>query len=546
MNNPINVSDMIRDRIRRVLHSENPDAFATDADTLRSRLSSEFDDVLNDAEIRTRIPRQEVITQAIKAVVASEQVESSIDSRIAGLLLRQADLEVPLRTTLNRVERACALHFILLAVNDGKPDHHALSDNRIREVIDRLVDQGQVSVIGKTDNYGELEEIIQRGPDWSWVDRILRLVVGLDKEGKIQVAGLFLRALGILATIGIAVWLGPSPAVCDFPVISAMGWCQSPESSMPVSQAASTQALPTPIQASTAPPTQSPAQPAQQQVAPAAVSSSVDRAALIDLFNSTDGENWKRKNLWATERPLGEWDGVTTDANGRVTALRLGENGLDGEIRRSIGDLANLQSLGLADNQLEGPIPSELSKLSDLVNLVLAGNQLEGPIPSELGSLSKLRSLQLHNNRLSGEIPYELGNLRNLETLTLANNILSSRIPSELGSLSNLKNLQLSSNSLHGTIPSELGNLRNLETLTLTNNKLSSRIPSELGSLSNLKNLQLSSNSLHGTIPSELGNLRNLEILRLSSNSRLSGCIPKALRDVDDHDLKYLGLLYCR
>ena len=257
MNNPTNVSERIQERIRAALGSD--DAFASDIANLRDKLSSEFDAELRIHESQTRLSRQEVITGAIKAVVASEQVESSIDSRIAGLLLRQADLEVPLRTALNRVERACALHFILLAVNDGKPDHHALSDNRIREVLDRLVDQEQVSVIRKTDNYGESEEIIQRGPAWTWTNKILRYIVGLDKEGKIQVAGLFLRALGILATIGIAVWLGPSPAVCDFPVISAMGWCQSPESSMPVSQAASTQALPTPIQASTAPPTQSPA-----------------------------------------------------------------------------------------------------------------------------------------------------------------------------------------------------------------------------------------------------------------------------------------------
>ena len=64
-------------------------------------------------------------------------------------------------------------------------------------------------------------------------------------------------------------------------------------------------------------------------------------------------------------RPLDEWHGVTTDSDGRVTAL------------------------------------------------VLTGNQLTGAIPPELGGLSNLTRLVLHVNQLTGEIPPELGNLSN-------------------------------------------------------------------------------------------------------------------------------------
>ena len=37
-----------------------------------------------------------------------------------------------------------------------------------------------------------------------------------------------------------------------------------------------------------------------------------DRSALVALYNSTGGANWTRKDNWLNNRPLGEWDGVTT------------------------------------------------------------------------------------------------------------------------------------------------------------------------------------------------------------------------------------------
>ena len=55
---------------------------------------------------------------------------------------------------------------------------------------------------------------------------------------------------------------------------------------------------------------------------PPAVSGSVetDREALVALYNATDGENWSRNN-WLSALPLGEWDGVYTNDDGRVTIL---------------------------------------------------------------------------------------------------------------------------------------------------------------------------------------------------------------------------------
>ena len=269
-----------------------------------------------------------------------------------------------------------------------------------------------------------------------------------------------------------------------------------------------------------------------------------DRAALMALYNATDGPNWANSSNWGSSLPLDQWHGVSTDDSGRVTNIALALNRLSGPIPAELGSLSNLQELWLDANQLSGSIPAELGDLSSLETLWLSTNQLSGPIPAELGGLSNLQSLAFSVNQLSGPIPAELGSLSNLQSLAFSVNQLSGPIPAELGSLSNLENLYLNANQLSGSIPAELGGLSNLQYLSLTANQLSGPIPAELGSLSNLESLYLSYNQLSGSIPAELGDLSNLEELRLNGN-RLSGCIPDGLRDVARNDLSSLGLAYC-
>ena len=255
---------------------------------------------------------------------------------------------------------------------------------------------------------------------------------------------------------------------------------------------------------------------------------SMDRAALVALYNATNGDNWTDKENWLSDEPLGEWQGVTTDDDGRVTQIRLWENNLIGSIPADLGNLTSLNLLALHINQLNGSIPMELGNLSNLTVLDLFGNQLSGQIPSELGGLANLQGLYLGENDLSGEIPAALGSLASLEELDLRDNELSGEVPEELGNLSNLTELHLCCNELSGEIPAELGNLSSLVVIGLDENQLNGEIPEELGNLSNLTLLDLPDNQLSGEIPSELGNLSNLERLYLSNN-QLSGEIPAEL-----------------
>ena len=169
----------------------------------------------------------------------------------------------------------------------------------------------------------------------------------------------------------------------------------------------------------------------------------MDRAALEALYDATGGPTWVNSTNWKTSAPLGEWYGVETDADGRVTQLVLMENGLTGPIPAALASLVNLETLDLRNNGLTGPIPVALASLVNLEWLQLGGNALTGPIPATLASLVNLKKLDLWGNALTGPIPDWLGSLVNLERLSFSRNALSGPIPDALANLVNLEALYL-------------------------------------------------------------------------------------------------------
>ena len=276
-----------------------------------------------------------------------------------------------------------------------------------------------------------------------------------------------------------------------------------------------------------------------------------DRAVLMELYNSTDGDNWTYNTNWGSDEPLNRWFNVTLDSNNRVqylvlgrnqlrgsipdlsglthlTYLHLRDNALSGSIPASLGDLTRLEWLTLDRNQLDGAIPDSLGDLASLTHGYLYENQLSGTIPASLGKLTNLTHLYLGENQLSGTIPASLGNLAKLQELILPDNQLSGRLPTSLGDLANLTALDISGNNLDGPIPAELGDLSSLTLLSLWGNQLSGSIPDSLGSLASLGRLYLSGNALSGTIPDSLGDLASLWSLSLWGN-QLSGEIPDSL-----------------
>ena len=264
-----------------------------------------------------------------------------------------------------------------------------------------------------------------------------------------------------------------------------------------------------------------------------------DQAALVVLYEATNGPNWVNSDNWLSDAPLGDWYGVRTDTSGRVVELNLPRDNLTGPIPPELGNLTSLTRLDLRSNDLTGPIPPELGNLTNLEILWLPGNDLTGPVPPELGSLSSLEQLVLGHNQLSSPIPPEIGNLANLTDLRLNGNSLSGPIPPEIGNLTSLTSLQIDQNALTGPIPPELGNLANLEQLYLYENQLSGRIPPEFANLVSVDSLSLSDNNLSGPIPPEIGSLPQLSRLWLDGNN-LMGPMPPELGNLSTLDKLFL------
>ena len=109
---------------------------------------------------------------------------------------------------------------------------------------------------------------------------------------------------------------------------------------------------PTPTPTATTVPTPT----ATPEPTPVPRSSESDREALIALYHATDGPNWTHSENWLSDKPIGEWFGVTCDGNDRVTSLMLRNNWLSGELPPELGQLSRLQELYLNGNRLVGSI----------------------------------------------------------------------------------------------------------------------------------------------------------------------------------------------
>ena len=274
--------------------------------------------------------------------------------------------------------------------------------------------------------------------------------------------------------------------------------------------------------------------------------SAEEKQALLDLYNSTDGDNWTNTlandKPWRADIPVCDWFGVNM-FQGKLYRLTLQDNNLSGVIPKSIDQLKALVVLNLASNKLRGNIPAEFWDLTELTSFSLARNELSGGISESIEKLTKLDRFDLGDNTLSGSIPSSIGKLTLLRTIELDDNNLSGVIPESISMLESLQKLLLGSNQLEGEIPSEIGKLVNLTTLNLSNNNLEGNIPEEIDKLKNLRSLVLQNNNLSGAIPPsfvELNNLRNILLQR----NMLSGEVPFNINNTNNISINYNNFVF--
>jgi len=261
----------------------------------------------------------------------------------------------------------------------------------------------------------------------------------------------------------------------------------------------------------------------------------IQRAALIALYNATNGASWTNNTNWLSADES-TWYGVTI-IGCNVTRIDLGGNNMLGSLPVEIGNLTSLTHLNLGQNLgqngnstnvLSGAIPASIGNLTNLQVLYLSVKQLSGSLPVSIGNLASLRDLDLGDNQFTGNIPSSWFNLTQLETLILSRNSLSGTLSPQIGQLAALKTLQIGTNQFSGSLPPEIGNLTQLVSLVLDANQFTGSIPSSFGNLTNMQFFGCSVNQLSGNLPASLSNLSNLVTFVISLN-QFTGDLPAAI-----------------
>jgi Leucine-rich repeat (LRR) protein len=254
-----------------------------------------------------------------------------------------------------------------------------------------------------------------------------------------------------------------------------------------------------------------------------------ERQVLTAFYEALGGPDWIQRDFWVSERPVGEWHGVETDADGRVVQLTIYDNNLEGDLSPAVCGLERLHTLHLSFNKISGRLPKALGDCRALKNLWLKGNRLTGRIPDSVAVLPELEYLDVHANALSGSLP-KIWNTPKLKIFRGEDNRISGALPAQLLRQPSLEQVFLHDNDLGGQLPGSLVEAAHLHSLLLADNGLSGPIPADIGRLQNLTDLRLNGNRLSGPIPESLTHAPSLQVLRLDDN-RLSGPVPKGLAD---------------
>ncbi|XP_061950958.1 cuscuta receptor 1-like [Populus nigra] len=221
----------------------------------------------------------------------------------------------------------------------------------------------------------------------------------------------------------------------------------------------------------------------------------------------------------------GEFPNWLIENNTYLQELHLENCSLSGPFLLPENSHVNLSLLSISMNHFQGQIPSEIGAcLPGLEFLLMSDDGFNGSIPFSLGNISSLQAFDLSNNSLQGQIPGWIGNMSSLEFLDLSGNNFSGRLPLRFDTSSNLRYVHLSRNMLQGPIAMTFYNSVEIFALDLSHNNLTGTIPEWIGGLSNLRFLLLSYNNLEGEIPIQLSKLDQLTLIDLSHN-HLSGNI---------------------
>ena len=145
-------------------------------------------------------------------------------------------------------------------------------------------------------------------------------------------------------------------------------------------------------------------------VAQCPCNTSANVAALMELYDATNGAGWVNNTGWSRSpsTALCEWYGPLGCNGGEVSSISLVNNRLAGTLPAAMGaKITALRYLHLDTNNISGTLPPEWANLTGLVDIYLNTNRLSGTLPPEWSHLSTLQGLHLDSNSINGTLPPE-------------------------------------------------------------------------------------------------------------------------------------------
>ena len=271
-----------------------------------------------------------------------------------------------------------------------------------------------------------------------------------------------------------------------------------------------------------------------------------EREVLLDIYTSTNGQQWYERKGWNSSTSHCSWYGITCHNNTYIKTIVLAYNNLDGSLPSNLWKIRNLMSLCTPGNprlwgrigdffsanmtklltvvfnaaSISGNIPQDIVKMRNLQNFlgcVMDGEGFTGRLPEDIGNMTELRVLCLGGNNLTGQIPRSISRLKKLYYLDLRNSpgMMHGHL-SDLFASPPLTDLYVSGVELIGEMPPTLP--AKITFLVLPGNNISGKLPQTFPTTTNLSVLNLANNQLTGDIPGRLLHLPGMQMIDLSQN----------------------------
>ena len=257
-----------------------------------------------------------------------------------------------------------------------------------------------------------------------------------------------------------------------------------------------------------------------------------EREVLLDIYTSTNGQQWYERGGWNSSKSHCSWYGITCHNNTYIKTIVLPYNNLNGVLPSNLWKIRNLLSLCMPGNpNLRGHIGHFLSgNMSKLLTFVICASAVAGEIPLDIVNMTSLQVFigsPMDGKGFTGHLPEDLGNMTELRFLSLGGNNLTGQIPRSIARLQKLWYLDLRNapGMMQGHL-SDLFEIHSLSYLFISGVKLMGEMPNILPA--KLQYLVLPGNNISGRFSQSFSNSSQLGVLNLANN-HLTGDIPGPL-----------------